>query len=347
MNRLLNKSLKKLLVVAALVLTISIPIYYWAINRLWQYEMDEHNIILTPEAEQEDRVLIISAITGLTILFFALLLAVFIWVNRNISRRMWRPFYKSLADIKHFDLAKNKSIVLGKTEITEFAELNESLNKLIAANVTVYNQQKEFAENASHELQTPLAIVQSKLELLLQSQSLRNEQYTIIEDAIAAINRVSRINKNLLLLTKIENSQYMDKEEINLSEMLVKDITQFALFSQDKEMNFKTDIHPGVKIEGNKILVEILVHNLITNAIRHSPRGSSLMVQLDGNGMDFSNSGQSPLNPDQLFKRFVSASLQTPGTGLGLALVKQICNRYNWQIAYAFSDDRHVFSLRF
>lgn len=347
MNRLLNKSFKKLILYAGLVLAVSIPVYYWAMNRLWLYEMDEHNIVLTPEADREDRVLIISAVTLLTVIFFILLLGVLILVNRRISRRIWQPFYKSLAGIKSFDLSKNKGVSLEKTDITEFTELNESLNKLMADNLAAYNQQKEFAENASHELQTPLAIVQSKLELLMQSQQLKDEHYATIEEALKALSRVSRINKNLLLLTRIENSQYLEKEEIDLSEMLTGDISQFSHFSQHKEIALTTDIFPGVRVQGNKILVEILVHNLFTNAIRHSPKGGSLSVQLNRNGLEFSNTGSLPLKADQLFKRFVSASLETPGTGLGLALVKQICTRYNWQIQYAFGEGKHIFSLRF
>lgn len=347
MKRLLNKSLSKFSLYAGVVLAVSIPVYYWAINRLWQYEMDEHHIVLTPEADREDRVLIISAVTLLTIIFFMILLAVIAWVNRRITRRIWQPFYTSLAKIKDFDLTKNKNITFEKTDIVEFTELNESLDKLIAGNIAAYKQQKEFADNASHELQTPLAIIQSKLELLLQSRELQPEQYPIIEDALNALTRVSRINKNLLLLTKIENSQFMEKETIDLSDLLENNIALFSNFSQDKKLETTTVIHPGVIVEGNKILVEILVHNLLTNAIRHSPPGGTLSIHLDKHRMDFANSGGSPLNGDQLFKRFASTSTENPGTGLGLALIKQICSRYHWQIRYAFADGQHLFSLQF
>lgn len=347
MNRLLNKSLKKFILYAGLVLAISIPVYYWAMSRLWQYEMDEHNIVLTPEAGREDKLLIIGAVTTLTVIFFALLLAVLIWVNRRISRKLWQPFYKSLENIKTFDLTKNEAPAFEPTDITEFDELNKSLDRLIAGNIATYTQQKEFAENASHELQTPLAIVQSKLELLLQNSTLKNEQYVIIDEALKALSRVSRINKNLLLLTKIENSQYMDKEKIDLSELLEGNISHFSNFSQHKQIEITTDIHPGITVNGNKTLVEILVHNMITNAIRHSPQGGSLWIQLKKNRMDFTNTGDAPLQKEQLFKRFTSASTQTPGTGLGLALVKQICNRYQWHVNYNFAGEHHIFSISF
>ena len=347
MKNLLNKSLKQFILYAGLVLAISIPVYYFAINKLWQYEMDEHKIILTPEAAREDRFLIIGAVTLLTIVFFVLLLCALIWVNRRISHRLWRPFYTSLDKIKKFDLNHQKGISFDKTDISEFSELNESLDKLISGNIAAYMQQKEFAENASHELQTPLSVIQSKLELLLQSKALKNEQYEAIEDAFKALRRVSRINKNLLLLTKIENSQFMDKEQIDLSSLICQEVPLFTHFLEDKQLKLKTDIAPGVFVEGNKLLVEILVQNLLTNAIRHSPTGGSLSIFVDHKKIEFSNTGVSPLETGQLFRRFASASSQTPGTGLGLSLVKQICNRYDWQITYRHMNDHHIFSIDF
>lgn len=347
MSKLLNRSLKIFIVYAALVLAISIPVYYMAINILWKYEQEEHQIILTPEAGREDRLLIVGAVTLLTVLFFALLLTGFILLNRRISQRLWQPFYNSLAKIKNFSLEQNKPIVFEHAAIDEFAELNQSLDKLITGNIAAYTQQKEFAENASHELQTPLAIVQSKLELLMQSQQLTTEQYNIIEDALKALSRVSRVNKNLLLLTKIENSQYMEKDAIDLPGLLANLIPQFETIAAGKQIKLITQLQPAVTITGNRALVEILLNNLITNAIRHSAAGSNIILELTHNSFIISNPGNKSLQTEQLFKRFATASIQQPGTGLGLAIVKQICNRYNWVIQYAFNNGQHVFSLSF
>lgn len=347
MSKLLNRSLRKLLLYAGIVLVCSVPVYYWAISSLWQLERNEHNIVLTREASREDSFLIIGAVTLVTVLFFILLLGGFILVNRKISRQLWQPFYNSLQYIKNFDLQQQQPFHFEQTDIDEFTELNQSLDKLISGNIAVYNQQKEFADNASHELQTPLAIVQSKLEVLIQSRSLTDEQYRIIEDALKALSRVSRINKNLLLLTKIENSQYMDTERINLSELVMLTLAQFRNFSQPKEIAVQADLAPGVTIHGNKTLVEMLLNNLMTNAIRHSAAGSEITVELSSNNLVISNPGPAPLESTQLFKRFATASTQTPGTGLGLALVKQIAKRYHWNIGYTFGQGRHIFSVHF
>lgn len=347
MSKLLNRSLKTFIGYAALVLACSIPVYYVAINILWKYEQEEHQIILTPEAGREDRLLIVGAVTLLTVLFFALMLAGFILLNRRISQRLWQPFYNSLEKIKHFSLEQNRGIVFDKTEIDEFTQLNTSLDKLITGNIAAYTQQKEFAENASHELQTPLAVVQSKLELLMQSQSLTTEQYNIIEDALKALSRVSRVNKNLLLLTKIENSQYMEKDTIDVSELLKTMIPQFETIASGGQIQLLPHLQPVVTITGNRALVEILLTNLITNAIRYSAAGSDIVLELSANSFIISNPGAGSLQTDQLFKRFAAAAIQQPGTGLGLAIVKQICNRYNWRIKYAYNNGQHVFTLHF
>jgi signal transduction histidine kinase len=347
MTRLSNRLLKLLMWYATGVLACSIPVYYFIISRLWQHELEEHKIVLTEAAGKEDNYMIIGAVTSLTVLFFVLLLGGFILLNRKISKRIWQPFYQSLNAIKKFDLTQHEKLTFEDTDIEEFSELNQSLDKLIAGNVTVFNQQKEFADNASHELQTPLAIIQSKLDLLLQSKDLTNEQYNIIEEANKALARVTRINKNLLLLTKIENSEFMENERIDVSELLSSTISVLTNFSEQKQLDLTTTIAPGIIVTGNKVLIEILWNNLLINAIRYSHVGGTISVLLSSKKLVISNAGNGSLKHEHLFKRFSSISSQTPGTGLGLALAKQICNRYHWEISYNFQNSNHVFYVHF
>lgn len=347
MKKLLNKSLKRFLLYAALVLVISVPVYYVTISLLWEYEMNEHNIVLSAEAARHDSYMIIMAVTMLTTLFFILMMGGFILLNKRISRRLWKPFYNSLGQIRDFNLHRQQPVAFADTDIEEFAELNQRLQKLISGNIAAYQQQKEFADNASHELQTPLAIIQSKLELLLQSQPLSTRQYELIEDAIRALTRVSRINKNLLLLTKMENNQYMDQERIDLSELLEHTLQVLMPFVSDRQLQVKKEVFPQVCVNGNRILIEILLNNLLVNAIRYSPEGSSITLTLTSDHFIIGNSGQKPLEAEQLFKRFATASSQKPGTGLGLAIVKEICTRYNWDISYSYRTNFHEFTIRF
>ncbi len=347
MSKLLNHSLKKIILYAGVVLACCIPLYYFSISRLWQYELDEHNVMLTPEAGREDNFLIVGAVTLLSVIFFIVLIAVLILLNRRLSRKIWKPFYQSLDRIKQFDLSKTSDVQFNRSGIAEFDELNNSLEKLITANVNVFNQQKEFADNASHELQTPLAIVQSKLELLSQSKELKTEQFQLIEEAMSALSRASRINKNLLLLTKIENSQYTETTVIDMIKLMQEMIDQLLPFFETKELELTVQIDDQINVTGNTALTEILAGNLITNAIRHSPEKGNVFVYLSPFRLVIENTGNTPLQPDQLFKRFASASTTSPGTGLGLALVKQICNNHGWQVRYAWEPGKHIFEVEF
>jgi signal transduction histidine kinase len=347
MNKLLNRSLRLFIIYAAVVVIVSVPVYYVIISNLWQYELNEHHIILSDAAGREDTVMIIRAVTMVSVVFFGLMLAGFILINRYVSGRLWKPFYKSLEKIKAFRLDQQKPVKFDQPDIFEFAELNRTLDSLIKGNIASYIQQKEFAENASHELQTPLAIMQSKLELLLQSNPLEHQQYEIIEDSLQALARVSRVNKNLLLLTKIENSQYPGKEPVNVSTLINELVLLFDNFREDKGIQIIESVQQNVIVEGNRILIEILLTNLLTNAIRYSPPGSSIYLELTPDQLSIKNEGFTTLNADKVFKRFGAGSSESPGTGLGLALVKQICERYGWKTSYNYSDLHHIFSVEF
>ncbi|SMC59076.1 sensor histidine kinase [Pedobacter africanus] len=345
MNKLLNKSLKRFTVYAGIVLACSIPVYYLAINELWQYELDEHNITLTAEAGREDTFLIIGAITLLTVFFFALILGGFVWLNRSISSRLWRPFYQTLEKIKDFDLTRNTTVKFEPVNIIEFEELNSSINRLLESNVAAFRQQKEFTENAAHELQTPLAIVQSKLDILFQNHQITSEQAVLIEKIQNALSRVSRINKNLLLLAKIENQQFPEKEFIDIAPLLQEIHFLLSDFKEEVSLHLEMAGSPGVG--ANKILVETMLTNLLMNAIRHSPHPADIHIVLNQNSLSVSNPGTTPLQTEKLFKRFNTASRLTPGSGLGLSIVKEICVRYQWEIGYDFTDNRHIFRVTF
>lgn len=345
MNKLLNKSLKRFTVYAGIVLGCSIPVYYLAISELWQYELDEHNIILTDEAGREDTFLIIGAITLLTVFFFALILVGFVWLNRSISNRLWQPFYQTLEKVKAFDLSSNTTVDFESGNIIEFEELNSSINKLLESNIAIFRQQKEFTENASHELQTPLAIVQTKLDLLLQDGDLSSAQSQIIEQTNNALSRVSRINKNLLLLAKIENNQFMEKQQIPVAEPLLDILDLLSDLLEDRTI--QSSINPECIVEGNRILVEIMLTNLLMNSLRHTEKGVTIVISLTRSQLMISNPGTYPLNGIRLFKRFTTASDQTLGSGLGLSIVKEICRRYGWNVRYNFTDKHHEFSVDF
>lgn len=301
--------------------------------------------MLTPEAGREDSFLIIGGVTVLTVLFFALFLGGFIWLNRRISRRLWAPFYQTLEIIKSFDLNSHTTVQFQPSNIVEFEELNMSINKLLESNIAVFRQQKEFTENASHELQTPLAIIKSKLDVLLQNEAITPEQSALMEEINHALSRVSRINKNLLLLAKLENQQFLDKQSIELSAPLQEILQLLSGLIAERSVKFeKTEI---CKVEANGMLLEIMLTNLLMNAIRHTTPNAEIKILLTKTQLSITNTGQYALDSGKIFKRFSTASQQTPGTGLGLSIVKEICNRYAWKISYQFASAQHTFTIIF
>ena len=280
-----------------------------------------------------------------TVFLFVLIVGGLLFLNRRLSKSVWKPFRETLDQLKTFSLNNQTKIEFSKTDVSEFDELNQSLTKLIEHNVSVYKTQKEFTENASHELQTPLAILKNKLDILLQNQDLTEKQYQIAEEMNRALSRSSRINKNLLLLAKIENNQF-ENSEIHLDELLNQSMEILQEHFEQKNISVKTEISDNVKVNGNIGLTEVLINNLILNAIRHTPINGSISIKLNNSVFEVSNSGTDKLNGDLLFKRFSRFSKDNNGSGLGLAIVQEICKSQNWTIDYRFENNNHIFSVK-
>ena len=280
-----------------------------------------------------------------TVFLFVMIVGGLLFLNRRLSKSVWKPFRETLDQLKTFNLNKQTKIEFSKTDVSEFDELNQSLTKLIEHNVSVYKTQKEFTENASHELQTPLAILKNKLDILLQNQDLTEKQYQIAEEMNRALSRSSRINKNLLLLAKIDNKQF-DSETFHLDEVLNQSLEILQEHFEQKNISVKTEISDNVKVNGNIGLTEVLINNLILNAIRHTSINGSILIRLSQSEFEVSNSGTGKLNGDLLFKRFSRFSKDNNGSGLGLAIVQEICKSQNWTIDYRFENNNHIFSVK-
>ena len=280
-----------------------------------------------------------------TVFLFVMIVGGLLFLNRRLSKSVWKPFRETLDQLKTFSLNNQTKIEFSKTDVSEFDELNQSLTKLIEHNVSVYKTQKEFTENASHELQTPLAILKNKLDILLQNQDLTEKQYQIAEEMNRALSRSSRINKNLLLLAKIDNKQF-DSETFHLNEVLNQSLEILQEHFEQKNISVNTEISDNVKVNGNIGLTEVLINNLILNAIRHTSINGSILIRLSQSEFEVSNSGTDKLNGDLLFKRFSRFSKDNNGSGLGLAIVKEICKSQNWTIDYRFENYNHIFSVK-
>lgn len=310
-------------------------------------KINNQNYILDIETNVEETEETVAYIAVVTLLFFLVLVIGFWTLNRRFSQKLWRPFQDTLQKLKSFQLNSQKQIQFQETDTIEFAELNATLGKLLQHSITTYKNQKEFTENASHELQTPLAVLKSKLDILLQSNDLTEKQYHIAEEMNKALIRSSRINKNLLLLAKIENSQFDSSEIISFDALLLQSMDGLQEHFKEKGISVGTAINPGITVRGNSGLTEVLINNLLINAIRHTPTGGTVRAKLSKSGFEVVNSGERPLNPDMLFKRFSRMSADNSGSGLGLSIVREICRLHGWQVAYSFEENVHIFKVTF
>lgn len=428
MKPLLTKTTKPFLIYVLIVLMISIPVYYFVVDTIWQNELDEHNQIIVektayefnqlklsdealekslelwnhiqPETDVEkisaDQIKsdtaytyekhlpfiseqkkeryrclkkviyiqgkpylftiqtnieesheTIAVIALITVFFFVIIVVGLLYLNRKLSASIWKPFRGTLDQLKTFNLNSQNKIAFPASDTSEFEELNQSLYKLIERNVSAYKTQKEFTENASHELQTPLAIIKNKLDLLLQDQDLTEKQYRLAEDMNRALARSSRINKNLLLLAKIDNKQFDNTETISFDHLLDQSIAILEEHFEQKNISVQESISKDVKVNGNSILCEILINNFIINAIRHTSPGGAIAVSLTQSAFKISNSGTDGLNPDLLFKRFSKLSTDNSGSGLGLSIIQEICKFHHWKISYQFENNHHIFTVNF
>lgn len=281
--------------------------------------------------------------------FFLGLMAAFMLATRLIYKRLWNPFFQTLSQIEQFNIKNNEMPQFPQTGIKEFVQLNNALEKLAENNMNAYKIQKEFTENASHEMQTPLAVFQSKLDILIQQPDLTEEHLSIIQSLYDTTSRLSRINKNLLLLAKIDNLQFVETQTINVTEVITESLSFLTKQAAGKNICIEMNIiRDSCRIEANRTLIESLVNNLITNAIRHNTANGHIGVAFGDERLTVTNTGiNHPLDEKILFRRFGRMNEKTKGSGLGLAIVQQICVLNKWQIHYDFDRGMHRFTVTF
>lgn len=284
-----------------------------------------------------------------TITFCTILLVLILTflINNNILKKLWQPFYSSLNQLQRFKVNNREVLLLQKSDIDEFTFMNSILERTTAKAIQDYESLKEFTENASHELQTPLAIIRSKLEMIMQGDNLNEYQFDALQSASEALNRLARMNQSLLLLTKIENEQFAFKSQVDLTKLVTQKADQFFEIWQDKALLI--NIHTQqVYVETNRELIELLLNNLFSNATRHNYNDGEIHISLTGQQIRISNTGgKEALNQQQLFQRFSNPSRNSTSNGLGLAVIHQICVASGFKVIYEYVGGQHVFVVSF
>jgi len=303
--------------------------------------------LLTIKMSLVDNDELVMALGIVQVILIVLLAAGLLLLNRSLSQKLWKPFYNTLNQLKAYELDKNESIQPEKTNIVEFDDLNKTVSHLTDRNRKVYLEQKEFIENASHELQTPLSIFQSKLDNLMQIPGLTEAGAATILDLEETAQRMARLNKNLLLLSKIDNDQFNEIEEIDLSALANKLLSNLRPMADTDNISIQASISP-LSIKANPTLLEVLLTNLFHNAIRHTNANGKVNVNVSDKILTVTNTGNPlKMSTEKMFERFSKEGNSENSSGLGLAIVKKVCDTCRYKIAYNFQDGVHSFSVTF
>lgn len=347
---LMQRMLTQFIICVCILLVLATPLFYWLTKNF--YAEDMIDII---EAVKQGNPLpgldleadILHGILIQFVLIVMILGIAIVVMIAFISKRLWTSFDRTLGIVESFKLEDGVVPAIPNSRIKEFNRLNAVLNRLMTNNMRSYRMQKEFTENASHELQTPLAVFRSKLDLLVQQPDITDKQSQIIQDLYQISGRISRLSRNLLLLAKMENHQYNKSERVDVVNVL--NGLQPYLESLAGELTIRWEMQTeSLWIEANYALLESMVNNLVVNAIRHNKTGGAIILRVENDALKVINtSDDGALDVNRIFQRFYHSETDMKGYGLGLAIVKAICDYHGWIVSYAYHEGLHTFSVSF
>lgn len=306
---------------------------------------NSYELIIKASIVEEDD-LLADLFLSLIALYIMLVITI-LAVNHLLLKKIWKSFHIILGNIKEIKLGTGSKLKAINSPIDEFNILANEVETMLNRNENIYSSQKQFIENASHELQTPLAISINKLELFAENATLSEEQMIEIGKITDTLNRLTRLNKSLLMLSKIENQQYPEEEDVNFNKLisiLTEDYSDLADFKKVKITIIENDT---LHFTMNKGLAIALISNLLKNALIHNHSQGFVNFTINKNDILISNSGiNSPLNSELIFNRFYRHTTTNESTGLGLPLVKSIIANYSITIEYLFNES-HNFKINF
>jgi signal transduction histidine kinase len=298
---------------------------------------------------------LLRVVLGVMLGALVLLLLGVVALNHWLARRLWAPFQHTLGRLRAYDLHRHQPLGLPAPAITEFAELNHALNQLSERLVADYESLRQFTENAAHETQTPLAIMQAKLEQALQAPSLLEDEATLrlLSDARRVAQRLSRLHQALTLLSKLENQQFAPAQAVpvHLDQLLHDRLAMLEPLLEARDLRLKLHVAPGLPPRRLHLgLADSLLQNLLQNAIKHNVPGGEIAVLLTQAALEVSNTGPAVAgDPARFFERFRKHNAASDSPGLGLSIVQHICAYYGFRVSYAYeaSPARHTLRVDF
>lgn len=303
------------------------------------YELE----VSVPTIEKADlREAILIMIVGLFVVMLLAFLIIHIWV----FRRSMKPFYRLLKWLDTHRLGNKYEPLHNPTNIMEFQQLNEAVRQYAAHSEALFEQQKQFIGHASHELQTPLAICRNRIEMMMEEENLMEHQMVEFAKILQTLEHITKLNKSLLLLSKIENHQFSDIVEVNLNQIIQRYIVDYREVYDYLDITLDIKTKDEFIISMNETLAVVLVTNLLKNAFVHNHENGTIHICIDKDSLEISNSGgEAPLDNQKIFQRFYQGKKKEGSTGLGLAIVHSICSLFKLDIHYSYHQKQHRFTI--
>lgn len=299
-------------------------------------------VVYTPTIEKLD---LLRAILGWIIFLYVLLLLIILSINIWVFRKNMKPLYVLLKWLDSSQLGKKNEPLENTTKITEFRKLNAATMAFAERGEKLFEQQKTFIGNASHEMQTPLAICRNRLEMLMEDETLTEHQLNELIKTHQTLENLTRMNRSLLLLCKIENGQFADTRSVCLNDILTHYLDDYKEVYAYRNITVTVTTDSSFCVEMNDSLVSVLVTNLLKNSFVHNIDGGFIYIKITANTFEISNTGEKPLDRERIFERFYQGQKKEGSTGLGLALVDSICKANHLMIDYTYVENRHIFTI--
>ncbi len=300
--------------------------------------------VATPTIEKDD---LLTAIAFWIAALYLLLLLTVVGTTVWIFHRSMRPLYALLEWLDAYEVSKPVPPLSAQSGVTEFDRLSDAALRAAKRSEKLYQQQQQFLGNASHEMQTPLAICRGRLEWLVDRTELSEEQLGEIFRAQRAIDRIVKLNRTLLLLSRLDCGQLPESEEIDMSALVQEQASIFEEIYAHKEIRWQIVRQQPLTVTMNRSLAETLVGNLLKNAWVHSSQGGNISIGIESDSLTVSNDGSEPLDSERIFERFYQGQSREGSSGLGLSLVEAVCRSYDFSVSYRFENHKHAFTIQF
>lgn len=287
------------------------------------------------------------ALVSIVSLAVVLLIAIIIIVSLIIISNM-KPIYRLTDWLRNRKANEEIPQHDSRIKAQEFKEIESAVLEASEKSRQVYEEQKRFIGHASHEIQTPIAICRNRLELLVDETQLNETQLSEIQKTLDTLNYISRLNKSLLFISKIDNHQFKEETEINIQQIVSQTLDNLTEIYENLNIKIETVESEPITVTMDSTLASSLVTNLLKNAFIHNHPNGTISIKLKNNNLSIGNTGiEEALDENVVFKTFYRKGENTNSTGLGLAIAKAICTEYGFEISYQFVENQHTFSVKF